>query len=74
MLYSSAEKFADQKALEAGLHSGALKTLVVKSADEEARAEGWTDDLASLIKRVYEEESAEIALPVKRGPGRPRGS
>lgn len=59
MLYRSAEKFADQKALELGIHTRAVQTLVVRSAAEEAAADEWTADLSSLIKR---------------GPGRPKGS
>lgn len=53
MLYWSEEKFSDQKALEAGLLSGALKTRIVLSADDESAAvlDGWTDDLVALIKR-----------------------
>lgn len=49
MLYMASAPFADQKALEAGLVSGALKTLIVNSVDEEAAADGWTADVASLI-------------------------
>lgn len=59
MLYRSTEKFADQKALEHGIHSRVVQTLIVHSAEEEAAAEDWTEDLSSLIKR---------------GPGRPKGT
>ena len=53
MLYRAGEKFADQDALKSALHVGAVKTLVVTSPDEqtEAEADGWTEDLTSLIRK-----------------------
>jgi len=51
MLYRSTSTFGNQKALEAGLAAGGVKTLIVGSAAEQeaAEAEGWTEDLASFI-------------------------
>lgn len=52
MLYGAKQQFADQKALELAVHDRSLKTLVVQTAKEEATAlkNGFTDDLASLVK------------------------
>jgi len=52
MLYRANQQFEDQEALKAAVHSAALKTMVVESADEQKAAvkKGWTDDLASLVK------------------------
>jgi hypothetical protein len=51
MLYSAAQKVADQEAIKAGLRSGAIRTQVVASAEaqEAAEGKGWFEDLASLI-------------------------
>ncbi|MCP3709731.1 hypothetical protein M3I54_22570 [Paraburkholderia sp. CNPSo 3274] len=53
MLYRSGEKFADADALKTGLHIGTVKTLIASSADAqtEAEADGWAEDLSSLIRK-----------------------
>jgi len=61
MLYRADRPFEDQEALKRAIHSAALKTMIVESADEQKAAtkKGWTEDLASLVKsdaKVVESE------------------
>jgi hypothetical protein len=53
MLYRSGERFMEPEAFKRALASGAIQTVTVKSAEEQAAAEedGWTEDLASLATK-----------------------
>lgn len=59
MLYRADQPFEDQEALKRAVHSGVLKTMVVKSIEEQkvAAKKGWTEDLASLVKGDAKPES-----------------
>ena len=53
MIYRSALKHADQKAVEVALHSRDIEMLIVHDVEAEASAvsNGFTADLGSLISR-----------------------
>jgi hypothetical protein len=53
MLYRAEQPFESEVALKDALSTGAVKTMIAQSADEQSAAtgDGWTEDLASLISK-----------------------